>query len=543
VVTVNGPHGQTSTVVEKPFVRIGSHQGAEVALPDGEIAPCALYFHAADAGIYFVRLDQDATTDGPVRGWLQADQEIRLGAYRISAECSAAPRPDAGLPPGRRPFSALPQPLLIFSRRGREISHYRLRRRLTVVGRRQSCTMRLKYSHVSRAHCIFYRSAKGLWVIDLLSTYGSILGGCSVEAAEWPIGSDLVLGDIAILHGSVGVHEKAEGGVSRSVRGTVGPSEELFRRREVWQAECAAKEGELATRAEVLKMQASRIAAEREVFARDRAILEQQQEELVRQREAWQSECAAREGELATRGEAIKEEVARIAAEREAFARERVLLEQQFARERVLLEQQQQEEFSRQREAWQAECAAKEDELAARLEGFEEQDAHIAAEREASARERVSFELRQCRASQGSALWPARETGELSRGGGFHTDMASEGMGVSAEVVVQKEEDWEEEKRYREFYERLIDRLIEREPGERTRWRWWGLTIAVCLVILAVILAAAGVFHRPHSPGQPGGGAAAREMGRTFDFEAQVSGLTCSKQDGLFSGPQPGRSR
>lgn len=466
-VTVNGPHGQTSTAVGKPFARIGSHARAEIVLPDEELAPCGLYLHATDDGIYFVRLDQEAATDGPVLGRLQPDQEMTLGLYRISAKCSAAPALEAGSPSGAqvRPSSALPQPLLIFSRRGRKISHYRLRHRLTVVGRRQSCTLRLRYNSVSRAHCIFYRSANGLWIVDLLSTHGTILDGCGVEAAEWPIRSDLMLGDIVITHASPNADKMAE--------------------------------DELATRIEGLKEQDARIAADREAIARERVLLEQQREELSRQRKTWQAECAAKEDEWANRAAAIKEQDARIAAEREAFARERVLLEQQFARERVLLEQQQQEEFSRQREAWKAECAAKEDELANRFEGLKEQDARIAADREAFAPELASVELWQCREAQAGDLFPTRETEELSTGLGSDAVVASEGEIGSAQVAVQKEKDWEEERRYHEFYERLIDRLVQIEPGEQTRWRWWISAITVGLLILVVILAAAGVFRVP----------------------------------------------
>jgi hypothetical protein len=161
--------------------------------------------------LVYLWLDQNAVNGGPSRGWLEPDEELSLGQYRISAKCVTADKEDVGSPSGHRGDSlpALPHPELVFSYHGRPVIHYPLRRHLALVGQDRVCKLRLHYRRVSKAHCIFYRDADGLWLIDLLSTHGTVLDGKRVEAAPWPVGGVLMLGDVAVTHTLPGLSEQS----------------------------------------------------------------------------------------------------------------------------------------------------------------------------------------------------------------------------------------------------------------------------------------------------------------------------------------------
>ena len=134
LITVTGPRKQATVTVPTPYARIGSHPESEVVLPDASVAPRGLYLHATDDGVIGVGLCHDASAGALFRGWLLPEQKVSLGPYQISARLSADSRPQTSVPPaGRSP--AVPCPVLTFSRRGREITQHRLRRRLTIVGR------------------------------------------------------------------------------------------------------------------------------------------------------------------------------------------------------------------------------------------------------------------------------------------------------------------------------------------------------------------------------------------------------------------------
>ena len=78
---------------------------------------------------------------------------------------------------------------------GKTVAHCPLRRRFSVVGRDQHCTLRLADSQISTSHCVLYREEDKLWAIDLLSTNGTSIAGQPLETALVAPGQSLTLGD------------------------------------------------------------------------------------------------------------------------------------------------------------------------------------------------------------------------------------------------------------------------------------------------------------------------------------------------------------
>ena len=156
LVTVEGPEGRSSTTIEKPFARVGSHDASEVVLPDRRIGRRRLYFHATDSGIFCVNLAPSYFSEGTLRGWVRPEQELLLGPYRISARLADEDSPPAvsGADWDAPGSAEGPAPVVQATVNGREIGRLVLTRRLTLLGRRRSCMMRLTSRSVSASHCI-----------------------------------------------------------------------------------------------------------------------------------------------------------------------------------------------------------------------------------------------------------------------------------------------------------------------------------------------------------------------------------------------------
>ena len=211
VVAVEGPEGEWSATVEKPFARIGSHPSSEVVLPGPQVARRGFYLHATDEGVFCVDLLHPTAAERVEHGWLHPGQIIRLGPYeltaRLATDTAAGPRCDTVVEPpadlDAKGTVAPPFPRLTVSIGGRKAAQRRLRRRLTVLGRAKAATMRLMGSYISATHCVMYWGRNTLWVIDLLSANGTVFDGQNVEAVEFPLKSSLMLGNVELTFASM----------------------------------------------------------------------------------------------------------------------------------------------------------------------------------------------------------------------------------------------------------------------------------------------------------------------------------------------------
>ena len=204
VITVDGPDGRRRVEVDKPFARLGSHKSSEVLIPDKRISRRRFYFHATDDGVFCVNFSHLKSAVDQSRGWLDPNDTIKMGAYRVSAQLAG---PAEAQPPSKnrpdleaRDTAAEPRPVLAMSIKGKEVDEREVRRQLTVLGRRVPSTLRITSYSVSSTHCILYWNSGVLWVVDLFSVNGTRLRGRRVDAAEFPPGDTLKVGRAELLH-------------------------------------------------------------------------------------------------------------------------------------------------------------------------------------------------------------------------------------------------------------------------------------------------------------------------------------------------------
>ncbi len=226
LITVEGPSGRSRTTVEKPFARIGSHLSSEVVLPGPQVAQRGFYLHATDEGVYCVDLLHNQSAARVGRGWLQPDQVITLGPYKISAQLAEGYHT---VVVGRADLDAKgtvagPFPRLAVSIEGRGVAKRRLRRQLTLFGRGQAATVQLLGNYISAVHCVMYWDDHALWVVDLLSANGTTLEGECIEAVELPLGRSLMLGNVQLTFAAMAGQRESEAGQTRPGGRTSGPT-------------------------------------------------------------------------------------------------------------------------------------------------------------------------------------------------------------------------------------------------------------------------------------------------------------------------------
>ena len=204
VITVHGPDGRRQVEVEKPFARLGSHKSSEILIPDKRVSRRRFYFHATDEGVFCINLSDSKSAVDQSRGWLDPNDTMKIGPYRISAQLAgpaeAQPPSTTGPDLEARETAAEPRPVLAMSIKGKEVDEREVRRQLTVLGRRVPSTLRITSTSVSSTHCVLYWNSGVLWVVDLLSVNGTRLHGRKVDAAEFPPGDILKVGRAELLH-------------------------------------------------------------------------------------------------------------------------------------------------------------------------------------------------------------------------------------------------------------------------------------------------------------------------------------------------------
>jgi pSer/pThr/pTyr-binding forkhead associated (FHA) protein len=196
-ITVDGPEGDFSVKVEKPFARIGRHESSEVVLPDKRIPRRSLYLHATEAGVLCLRLaSSPSERHCGCRGWLTPGQILTVGPYKIMAKLSnGQAKPATALPDIEGRDLIPPHPVLMVVDRGKAIAHFSLRRRLLLVGRGEYNTLPLADAQISTSHCVLYREQDKLWVVDLVSSNGTFMAGQRLVSALVAPGQSLTLGE------------------------------------------------------------------------------------------------------------------------------------------------------------------------------------------------------------------------------------------------------------------------------------------------------------------------------------------------------------
>lgn len=199
LVTVNGPEGQSTFVIEKPYARVGSHASSEVVLSGPGVEARTLYLHATAEGIFCIRLQ--ATVQGGIGAgtWLKGNEGLRVGPYELHVRMQrqlTSPPPQVGL----TAWGSAPPPLPVceISSDEKVIDKRRFRARLNLVGRRRELALQLLGQQVSSCHCALFWDSGKLWCIDLLASNGTLLNGQSIECAEVQIDDSLSIGEFFV---------------------------------------------------------------------------------------------------------------------------------------------------------------------------------------------------------------------------------------------------------------------------------------------------------------------------------------------------------
>jgi pSer/pThr/pTyr-binding forkhead associated (FHA) protein len=198
-VAVEGASHAFEKSFDQPFLRVGSHASADLALKEDGVAYRHLYIHATNEGVYCTDLSKRKSIGGRSRGWLTPDRVVKLGDVRLRAWTQPLirfPLPQGDLQDRITGDTQVPA-LSIFNQ-GAFLSEAQIRRKLTLVGRAPPSVLRINSSLISRCHCAFYWDYDVLWVIDLLGSGGITYRGQRITATPLPLGDQVSLGEITL---------------------------------------------------------------------------------------------------------------------------------------------------------------------------------------------------------------------------------------------------------------------------------------------------------------------------------------------------------
>lgn len=271
VVHVEGPGGARTVRLDKPFARIGRDPRCDVVLDGSVKARVAFYLHATNDGVFAVETAPPAGNRPPFAGWIDPEQDLVLGDFTLRAEpATGGGEPSRDTPAALDVKGSVPSPgpvlRVIASRQSRAI--VRLQRRLTIVGRASPCTLRLKSKQVSLPHCALYWHAETLWVVDLVSSNGTLRNGQPIEVTRLDIDSAVQVGDVQLVL-TRETHpgpEKEPAGPTEAVSPPAAPRAEepasisnlqqrLAHERDTWQADRRRKQHKLQLRLKYLDQQ------------------------------------------------------------------------------------------------------------------------------------------------------------------------------------------------------------------------------------------------------------------------------------------------
>jgi pSer/pThr/pTyr-binding forkhead associated (FHA) protein len=218
-----------SRILPYPFAVVGRSPGADIVLRHAEVGRRHAYLQLIAGRVFWVDLASRSgvRVRGEVRqsGWLDHEVPLQIGPYQIRARKGAFPgvswpaRADGSDPWGEWPSLNLPLSRVVFRVRNtmERRSHWRMKERLSLVGRAADCHPTLSDPSVSLFHCSLVLTPTGLWVVDLASRLGTKVNGNAVRYARLSDGDELQVGRFRLLldDGTTSdpVHRAEPGGV------------------------------------------------------------------------------------------------------------------------------------------------------------------------------------------------------------------------------------------------------------------------------------------------------------------------------------------
>jgi hypothetical protein len=199
-VRVQGPDGERTIDVGKPYARIGSHARSDVILEGPGVPRLGFYLHATKRGIFLKPLVTMLDGQETCGRWLSPDCAVEVGEYRFFASFTDGAPPVAGhwLPLDEKGSAELPVPVIYILVNEARRATYRAYRQLTVVGREKPSALRLRSEFISLTHCVLYWDQGRLWFVDLFSANGTERRGRRRDAGRLRLGHTIKLGDVRL---------------------------------------------------------------------------------------------------------------------------------------------------------------------------------------------------------------------------------------------------------------------------------------------------------------------------------------------------------
>lgn len=193
-------------VLPRPFALIGRDPGTDLPLDETLISRRHAYLQLIEGRLFCVDLGSRTgihwERETRKSGWLGQGQFIRIGTYSI--HFAEGGRREGSVADDRDPLTVrslngetLPDVMLEFTNTNpRRI--WEMNCVMALVGRAPDCRVRLKGSNVSEHHCSLVRTARGLWVVDLLGQDGVRVNQRRVPWAYLSNGDQLQVGSFVI---------------------------------------------------------------------------------------------------------------------------------------------------------------------------------------------------------------------------------------------------------------------------------------------------------------------------------------------------------
>lgn len=205
VISRQGADEPRMRLLRQPFAIVGSDPEADLVLDHPDIARRHVYLQVVEGWAFWVNMENAAGrrkgVDFQTTGWLEGDQVLNLGPYRIRRSLGGlGEREPRRTPPNDNPLvslaqdRSLPEASLEFLNGPSRSTSWPMRRVMSLVGSAAGCKFRLTDLSVSRFHAALLRTTGALWVVDLLGRDGVSINGERSRVGRLNNGDELLIG-------------------------------------------------------------------------------------------------------------------------------------------------------------------------------------------------------------------------------------------------------------------------------------------------------------------------------------------------------------
>jgi len=178
-------------LVRGPFAFVGRGRRSDITLDAPEVSPQHAFLLAVHGRVFVLDLGSRVGVrwpDGPqASGWLEANEEVRIGPYFLRVQLDTDEGESASAGPQLAALELLNEPAATRLRPLTDV--------LTLVGRASVCAFRGYGPRLTAHHCALVKAAGCLWVVDLRSVRGTRVNGRPVRVARLRDGDVIEAGE------------------------------------------------------------------------------------------------------------------------------------------------------------------------------------------------------------------------------------------------------------------------------------------------------------------------------------------------------------